>query len=98
MNNDFVFLKGEIPKADFQYLNGSYRREELQTLFSRVCSNRTGGNGFKLREGRFRLDIRKKSTVRAVRHWNTGTLEQDYSMLWLVTCSWRLLRLDWIRP
>ncbi|GAB0203422.1 mitochondrial enolase superfamily member 1 [Grus japonensis] len=56
--------------AAFQYLKGAYRQDG-EGLFMRECSNRTRGNGFKLKEGRFRFSIRKKFfTVRVARHWN----------------------------
>ena len=51
-------LWGDITVA-FQYLKGVYKQEG-EWLFMRVDSDRTRGNGFKLRQGRFRLDIRRK--------------------------------------
>ncbi|GAB0182014.1 hypothetical protein GRJ2_000666700 [Grus japonensis] len=56
--------------AAFQYLKGAYKKDG-DKLFSRACCDRTGNNGFKLKEGRFRLDIRKKFfTMRVVKHWH----------------------------
>ena len=52
----------------FQYLKGTYRKDE-EGHFMRVYSYGTRGNGFKVEDGRFRLDIRKKIlTLRVVRH------------------------------
>ncbi|KFO92784.1 hypothetical protein N320_01814, partial [Buceros rhinoceros silvestris] len=56
--------------AVFQYLKAHLQKRWEGTL-SRECSDRMRGNGFKLKEGRFRLDIRNKfSAVRVVRRWN----------------------------
>ncbi|PKU40639.1 hypothetical protein llap_9060 [Limosa lapponica baueri] len=53
----------------FQYLKGAYR-EDGDKLFSRACCDRTMGNSFKLKEGHFRLDIRKPFfTMRVVKQW-----------------------------
>ena len=67
-------LQGELIVA-FQYLKGAYKQEG-EWLFMRVDSDRTRGNGFKLRQGRLRLDIRRKFfTQRVVTHWNRLTKE-----------------------
>ncbi|KAK4821670.1 hypothetical protein QYF61_027138 [Mycteria americana] len=62
-------LWGDLITA-FQYLKGAYKKDG-DRLFSRACCDRTRGNGFKWKEGRFRLGIRKKFfMMRVVRHWS----------------------------
>ncbi|KFQ82973.1 hypothetical protein N335_05546, partial [Phaethon lepturus] len=55
--------------AAFQYLKEAYKKGG-DRHFSRAYCDRTRGNGFKLKEGRFRLDIRKKCFTRVVKHWH----------------------------
>ncbi|KAK4830079.1 hypothetical protein QYF61_008417 [Mycteria americana] len=63
-------LQGDLIAA-FQYIKGAYR-EDGERLFTKACSDRTRGNGFKLKEGRFRLDIKKNFFYDE----GGGTLEQ----------------------
>ena len=43
----------------FHYLKGAYKQEGVW-LFMRVDGDRTRGNGFKLRQGRFGLDVMRE--------------------------------------
>lgn len=44
----------------FQYLKGVYRKDKAR-LFTRPCSNKTRGNGFKFKECRLRLDMGERN-------------------------------------
>jgi len=62
-------LQGDLTAA-LQYLKGDYKKAG-EGLLIRASSDRTSGNGFKLKEGRFTLDIRQEFfALRVVRHWN----------------------------
>ena len=62
-------LRGDLTAA-FQYLKGAYKKDEDKLLAGPVALQQ-GIIFFKLKEGRFRLDITKKFfAMRVAKHWN----------------------------
>jgi len=65
-----LFNLEKAERGPYKYLNGGCQ-EDGDRLFSVVPSDRTRGDGHKLKHGKFQLNMRKNFfTLRVMEHWN----------------------------
>ena len=76
--------------AAFQYLKGAYKKAGVE-LLTRACSDKARGNGFKLKAGRFRSDIRKIFFT-----MSGGALEQVAQRSCGCSSPWHCSRPAWV--
>lgn len=71
----------------FQYVKDAYNKDE-EKFFTGACADRTRGNVFKIKEGRFRLGIQKKFFhVRVVSLWHRLSRDVSAPSLEMFKCS-----------
>lgn len=68
-------LSGGKMEASFQYSKGTYKKDG-DKIFIRTCCFGTMCSSFKTKDGRFRLNIKKKIfMMRIVKDWNMSPRE-----------------------
>jgi len=67
VSKDLIYVRSLSQSGCQAIWKGAYKQDRSQ-LFERVDNSRTRGNHFKLKEGRFRLDVRDK-----LEWWGVGT-------------------------